>query len=47
LAVTRETAAQPFTGGSGLLWTLVTRSVGLTAGLAVALLLMAALISTP
>jgi hypothetical protein len=43
-----ELAAQPVTDGSlGLLWTLVTRSVGLTAGLAVALLLFAALISTP
>lgn len=43
-----EPAAQPFTHGSlGLLWTLVTRAVGLTAGLAVALLLFAALISTP
>ena len=41
-------AAQPVTRGSlGVLWTLVTRSVGLTAGLAIALLLFAALISTP
>ncbi len=46
--MTTERAAQPVTDGSlGLLWTLVTRSVGLTAGLAVALLLMAALLSTP
>ena len=46
--MTTQYAAQPFTSGSlGLLWTLVTRSVGLTACLAVALLLMAALISTP
>jgi hypothetical protein len=37
---------QPVTNGSlRLLCTLVTRSIGLTAGLAVALLLMAALIS--
>lgn len=43
-----ERAAQPVTHGSlGLVWTLVTRSVGLTAGLAVALLLFVALISTP
>ncbi len=46
--MTTHSAVQPVTHGSlGLLWTLVTRSVGLTAGLAVALLLMAALISTP
>lgn len=46
--MTTERAALPVTNGSlGLLWTLVTRSIGLTAGLAVALLLMAALISTP
>lgn len=46
--MTTEHAAQPVTDASlGLLWTLVTRSVGLTAGLAVALLLFAALISTP
>jgi hypothetical protein len=43
-----ERAAQPVTQGSlGLLWPLVTRAIGLTAGLAVALLLFAALISTP
>lgn len=46
--MTTNSAVQPFTTGSiALLWTLVTRSVGLTAGLAVALLIMAALISTP
>ena len=46
--MTTEPAAQPVTYRSlGLLWTLVTRSIGLTAGLAIALLLMAALISTP
>lgn len=46
--MTTEHASQPVTDGSlGLLWTLVTRSVGLTAGLAVALLLFAALISAP
>jgi hypothetical protein len=45
--MTTEHASQPVTHGSlSLLWTLVTRSVGLTAGLAVALLLFAALIST-
>ena len=46
--MTNTRALHPVTPGSfRLLWTLVTRSVGLTAGLAVALLLMAALISTP
>jgi hypothetical protein len=46
--MTTERAVQPFTQGSlGLLWTLVSRSVALTAGLAVTLLLMAALLSTP
>lgn len=46
--MTNQRALHPFTPGSfNLLWTLVTRSIGLTAGLAVALLLMAALISTP
>ena len=45
--MTTQTAVQPVTNGSfGVLWTLVTRSVGLTAGLAIALLIMAALIST-
>ena len=45
--MTTQSAAQPVTHGSfSLLWTLVTRSVGLTAGLAIALLIMAALIST-
>ena len=45
--MTTQSAAQPVTNGSfSLLWTLVTRSVGLTAGLAIALLIMAALIST-
>jgi len=43
-----DAAAQRVTNGSlGLVWTLVTRSVGLTAGLAIALLLLSALISTP
>jgi hypothetical protein len=43
-----EHASQSVTHSSlGLLWTLVTRSIGLTAGLAVALLLVAALISQP
>ena len=46
--MTNERALHPVTPGSfNLLWTRVTRSVGLTAGLAVALLIMAALISTP
>jgi len=41
-------ASQQFTNGSlGMLWTLIARSVGLTAGLAIALLLISALISTP
>lgn len=41
-----NSAAQQFTSGSfRLVWTLVTRSVGLTAGLALAFLLMAALVS--
>jgi hypothetical protein len=41
-----QTAAQPFTAGSwGLVWTLVTRSVGLTTGLALAMLIVAALLS--
>ena len=45
--MTTQTAIQPVTNGSfSVLWTLVTRSVGLTAGLAIALLIMAALIST-
>lgn len=40
-----NSAAQPVTVNSlGVVWTLVTRSVGLTAGLGVALLLGAALI---
>ena len=43
-----EHASETVADGSlALLWMLVTRSVGLTAGLAVALLLFAALISTP
>jgi len=43
-----EGASQRVTNGSlGLVWTLVTRAVGLTAGVAVALLLILALISTP
>lgn len=44
---TNSAAASVTTGSFGLIWTLVTRSVGLTAGLAVALLIVAALISTP
>ena len=41
-------ALEPVTAGSfTLIWTLVTRSVGLTAGLAVAMLAMAALMSAP
>ena len=43
-----DSAAQSVTAGSfGLIWTLVTRSVGLTAGLAVAMLIAAALLSAP
>ena len=43
-----EYAVERVTNGSlGLVWTLVTRSIGLTAGLAVALLLLSALLSTP
>jgi hypothetical protein len=46
--MTTNSAAQPANHGSlGLLWTLVMRSVGLTAGLAIALLIMAALIAQP
>ena len=46
--MTTNTAAHPVTTASfGLVWTLVTRSIGLTAGLAVALLLLASLIATP
>jgi hypothetical protein len=42
------TVTQPITPGSfGLVWTLVTRAVGLTAGLGVAMLIMAALMSAP
>ena len=43
------TVTQPITPGSGsfgLVWTLVTRAVGLTAGLGVAMLIMAALMSS-
>ena len=44
--MTTEQAIQPVKHGSfGLLWTLAIRSVGLTAGVAIALLLVAALIS--
>jgi hypothetical protein len=44
--MTTNTAAQKVSPGSfSLVWTLVTRSIGLTAGLAVALLLLAALIA--
>ena len=46
--MTTNTAAHPVTAGSfGLVWTLVTRSIGLTAGLAIALLLLASLVATP
>jgi hypothetical protein len=47
--MTTSSAAQPVipTGSFTLLWTLVTRSIGLTAGLAVAMLIVAALFSTP
>ncbi len=46
--MTNQGALHPVMPGSfNLLWTLVTRSVGLTAAMAAALLLMAALISTP
>jgi hypothetical protein len=44
--MTTDHALQPVAQGSfSLVWTLVTRSIGLTAGVALALLLMAALIS--
>lgn len=44
--MTTEHAVERVTHGSlGLVWTLVTRSIGLTAGLAVALLLLSALLS--
>jgi hypothetical protein len=44
--MTTEHAMQPVGHGSfSVLWTLVMRAVGLTAGVAIALLLMAALIS--
>ena len=44
--MTANSAAPSVTHGSfGLLWALVMRSVGLTAGLAVALLIVAALIA--
>lgn len=43
--MTTQNATYPVTNESfGLVWTLVTRSVGLTAGLALAMLLVAALI---
>ena len=43
-----NSAAQPVNHESfGLLWSLVMRSVGLTAGVAIALLIMAALIAQP
>jgi hypothetical protein len=42
-----QPASPAVTNGSfGLLWTLVTRAVGVTAGVAVALLLISALMST-
>ena len=43
-----ETALEPVTSASfTLIWTLITRSVGLTAGLAIAMLVVAALLSAP
>jgi hypothetical protein len=45
--VTQDAAQHVTMGSLGLVWTLVTRSIGLTAGLAVAMLLLSALISTP
>jgi hypothetical protein len=46
--MTTDSAAQPVNHASfGLVWTLVMRSVGLTACLAIALLIMAALIAQP
>lgn len=43
--MTTQYASQSVTNGSlGLVWTLVTRSVGLTAGLAIGMLLLAALV---
>lgn len=46
--MTTGRASQPVIHGSfGLLWTLVTRSIGLAAGMAVAMLLVAALIFAP
>jgi hypothetical protein len=45
--MTTQPASPLVTNGSfRLLWTLVTRAVGLTAGVAVALLLISALMST-
>ena len=44
--MTTEDAIQPIHNGSfGLLWTLAIRSIGLTAGVAIAMLLVAALIT--
>jgi hypothetical protein len=41
-----KTALEPVNAASfALMWTLITRSVGLTAGLAVAMLVVAALLS--
>jgi hypothetical protein len=43
-----HTTIQPVAAGSfGLIWTLIARSVGLTAGLAVAMLIAASLLSAP
>jgi hypothetical protein len=48
LAMNTQTATESVTAGSfGLIWTLIARSVGLTAGLAVAMLIVAALLSAP
>jgi hypothetical protein len=45
--MTTQPASPAVTNGSfGLLWTLIARAVGLTAGVAVALLLISALMST-
>jgi hypothetical protein len=43
-----KSALEPVTSASfALIWALITRSVGLTAGLAVAMLVVAALLSAP
>jgi hypothetical protein len=46
--MTTDNAAQPVNSDSfSLIWTLITRSIGLTAGLAVAMLIVVALLSQP